>query len=143
MRRFVNGLETELTHAEGVTVKPFGDRLIVHSERGSETAVAVREGDSILVSYLGRQYRIEKATRRAASTAKGSGTISAPMPGLIVDVLVAEGNHVDRGQKLVVLEAMKTQQAFSSPFPGVVKVLKVKPGDQVIEGQLLVEVEGE
>lgn len=142
MRRFVNGSEVVLEPSAGITVNSLGDRMIVYGPSGAESAVSVRVGDTVLVSYQGRQFKIEKAVRTASSGAKGSGQISAPMPGLIVDVLVAEGAFVEKGQKLVVLEAMKTQQAFTSPFPGEVKLLKVQPGDQVVEGQLLVEVVG-
>jgi 3-methylcrotonyl-CoA carboxylase alpha subunit len=61
----------------------------------------------------------------------------APMPGQIVDVLVSEGAKVAKGDKVLVLEAMKTQQAFLAPFDGVVEKLPVKKGEQVADGQLL------
>lgn len=143
MKRFVNGIEAELRIDPEISVKQHGDRLIVHGPRGAETAAAVRDGDAVLISYRGRQFKVEKAARRAQSGAKGSGSITAPMPGLIVDVLVAEGDHVEKGQKLVVLEAMKTQQAFVAPFTGVVKAVLAQSGQQVVDGQLLAEVEGE
>ena len=65
----------------------------------------------------------------------------APMPGLIVDVLAAEGDAVKKGQKILVLEAMKTQQPFASPFDGILKKLFVAKGTQVVEGALLAVVE--
>lgn len=64
----------------------------------------------------------------------------APMPGLIVDVLLSEGVDVKKGDKILVLEAMKTQQAFTAPFDGKLDSLKVGKGDQVIDGQVLAVV---
>lgn len=63
------------------------------------------------------------------------------MPGSIVEVRAAEGQAVERGDKLVILEAMKTQQSFEAPFAGTVTSLPVSAGDQVVEGQLLALVE--
>ena len=76
----------------------------------------------------------------AGGAAAGDGTLLAPMPGRIVSVGAAEGAAVTKGQKLVVVEAMKMELALSAPFDGVVEALKVKLGDQVAEGALLVQV---
>jgi 3-methylcrotonyl-CoA carboxylase alpha subunit len=71
------------------------------------------------------------------------GPIMAPMPGRIISVDVAQGEKVARGQKLLVLEAMKMEQAMLAPFAGVVAELKAVAGAQVAEGILLVRVERE
>ncbi len=115
---------------------------MVRSTGKAESALAVRVGDAVHVSFRGQQYIVEKSslrTKRAA--AAHSGEMRAPMPGLIVDVMVSKGDEVALGQKLIVLEAMKTQQPFIAPFDGTVKELSISKGDQVIEGQLLVIVE--
>lgn len=141
MKRFVNGVETDLASSEA-TALGLHDRLVVRSGDGSSTAVAIRQGDSMLVSFRGRQYRIEKSAARTRSKHGGeTGEIFAPMPGMIADVLVKTGDRVADGQKLVVLEAMKTQQAFVSPFSGTVRNVSASAGDQVQEGQLLVRIE--
>lgn len=59
------------------------------------------------------------------------------MPGQIVDILAAEGDTVTKGDKILVLEAMKTQQAFTAPFDGIVQKIAVQKGDQVGDGDLL------
>jgi 3-methylcrotonyl-CoA carboxylase alpha subunit len=56
-------------------------------------------------------------------------------------VLVSVGDKVTKGQKLIVLEAMKTQQPFNAPFDGTVKALNAVKGAQVNDGELLVVVE--
>ena len=137
VKRFVNGEEAELS-SDGVEVLRLADRLIVRKDGLARSSVAVRSGDAILVSYNGRQYRVEKKPPRSAVTGgAGSGELRAPMPGAIVDVLVAAGDSVRKGDKILVLEAMKTQQPFVAPFDGILKRLEVAKGDQVGDGQLL------
>ena len=79
------------------------------------------------------------------SAAAGDGSIVAPMPGRIVSVDVADGDSVTNGQRLIVLEAMKMEQALLAPFDGIVSALKVVEGAQVPEGTVLVQItkEGE
>ncbi|MBX7132863.1 MAG: biotin/lipoyl-binding protein [Fimbriimonadaceae bacterium] len=143
MKRLVNGQEAELlTQVEGVEVSRLADRLVVRTPNGTATAVAVRKGDLTLVSYRGQVYEISKlGAKRHSGGAVQTGEAHAPMPGLIVDVLVQEGDRVEAGDKLLVLEAMKTQQPTTAPFDGTVVKVPVKKGDQVTEGQLLVKVE--
>ena len=142
MKFIVNGVETEIPESSDATVVRVGDRLIVKTSEGSFSAAAVRQGDTALVSFKGRQYAVERATRtRKAAHLAHSGEIRAPIPGQIADVLVKEGAKVLRGDKLLVLEAMKTQQAFTAPFDGIVSKLPYALGDQVTEGVLLASVE--
>lgn len=140
MKRFVNGDEVELI--EDAEVIRLGDRLQVKTPEGSFSAVAVTQGDAVLISYKGRQYRVEKkASRVRSGGGAASGELRAPMPGQIVDVRAAEGDVVKKGDVLVVLEAMKTQQPFAAPFDGTVKKLGVAKGDQVADGAVLAVVE--
>jgi len=140
MRATVNGVRREL-EPSGAEVIFDGDRMLVRSGRGTASAAAVRVGDTVLVSYRGRTYRVgpDRPARKSGGEA-GSGEIRAPMPGVIADVTVEEGASVRKGQKLVVLEAMKTQQPFSAAFDGTVERVNVSKGQQVQEGTLLVSV---
>jgi biotin carboxyl carrier protein len=63
--------------------------------------------------------------------------IKAPMPGLVLKLLVSEGAHVKKGENLFVLEAMKMENIIKSPADVVVKSIKIKPGDKVEKGQVL------
>lgn len=67
--------------------------------------------------------------------------IKAPMPGLILDVQVNEGDEVKEGDYLLVLEAMKMENTLIAPRDGVVKSVSVKKGQTVDKGQLLIEME--
>jgi geranyl-CoA carboxylase alpha subunit len=73
--------------------------------------------------------------------AASSGAVKAPMDGAIVDVLVAEGASVSKGQLLVVLEAMKMEHPLKAGVDGIVRRVGVSQGDQVKNRQLLVEIE--
>lgn len=65
--------------------------------------------------------------------------IKAPMPGLIIDMRVKEGDHVKAGDPLLILEAMKMENIIKAPGDSVVKSLKVKKGDSVEKNQVLIE----
>lgn len=77
----------------------------------------------------------------ASGGAAGSGTISAPMQGTIVKVLVAEGETVEVGQSVLVLEAMKMENHISAEKAGTVKEVRVAAGDTVGTGDVLVVIE--
>lgn len=141
MKRLVNGQEVNL-ESVGSQVRSFGDRLMVSTPDGQKSAVAVKRGDVTYVSFQGRQYTIEpvKAARKGAGK-DHSGDLISPMPGAVVDVLVSESQDVKKGDKIVVLEAMKTQQTFVAPFDGKVTKLSVSKGEQVSEGVVMAVVE--
>jgi len=79
--------------------------------------------------------------RSAAIGAEGVQEIKTSMPGKIVKILVAEGEEVQQGQGLVVVEAMKMENEIKSPKAGVVKKVGVKEGEAVEAGALLIVVE--
>ncbi len=66
-------------------------------------------------------------------------SIKAPMPGLIIDLKVKQGDDVKQGAPLLILEAMKMENIIKSPGDAVVKSVKVKKGDSVEKNQVLIE----
>lgn len=73
------------------------------------------------------------------AAAGGAGTtVSSPLPGVILDVCVKEGDAVKRGQTVMVLEAMKMENAIEATADGTVTAIKVGKGDSVLEGAPLV-----
>ena len=70
-----------------------------------------------------------------------SKEILAPMPGTIIDILVKEGEEVLEYQEVLILEAMKMENAIPTPDAGVVKEIKVKVDDKVSTNQVLMVLE--
>ncbi len=64
--------------------------------------------------------------------------VKAPMPGLVLNVLVIEGAEVKKGDNLLVLEAMKMENMIKSPTDGVIKKIAVKQGDKIEKNELLI-----
>jgi len=78
-------------------------------------------------------------TRRGAGAA--SGTVKAPMPGLVLRVLVTKGAEVVQGQGLVVIEAMKMENELKAAGSGVVREVHVAVGDKVERGTVLISIQ--
>jgi biotin carboxyl carrier protein len=95
----------------------------------------------------GHPFAVEVRDPRDASNrskkALGAGrqNIAAPMPGKVVRVLVNEGDRVEAGQGLVVVEAMKMQNAMKAGASGAVVRIRVRDGDTVAAGDVLVTIE--
>jgi len=81
----------------------------------------------------------ERALERRPSAEQSS--VTAPMPGTVIKVLVELGAHVSARQPLVVLEAMKMETPLASPYDATVRAVHVAEGDRVAAGAILVELE--
>jgi biotin carboxyl carrier protein len=103
------------------------------------------DGSRTLVAIEGQVYEFTQAQTQARTRQREAGRLSpevrSPMPGKILDVLVAEGAIVEVGQALVLLEAMKMENTLSAEGNARVSKVHIAPGDLVDLGQLLVELE--
>jgi biotin carboxyl carrier protein len=77
---------------------------------------------------------------RPAPSGRGEGGITAPMPGLVLTIKVKEGDTVQAGHALLVMEAMKMENAITASYNGTVTKVYVREGDSISEGDLLVDV---
>lgn len=80
------------------------------------------------------------APRPASGGAAGAGSVTAPMPGTILDVKVNVGDQVKAGQTVVILEAMKMENEIGAPQDGTVKEVRVQKGAAVNPGDVLVTI---
>ncbi len=76
----------------------------------------------------------------SAAAEPGDGAVVAIMPGKVTRVMVEEGESVEEGEALCVLEAMKMENELRADRDGVVEAVHVTPGDDVEKGQVLVEI---
>ena len=83
-----------------------------------------------------------KETIPEQTTSVAARPINSPLPGVVLNVLVKEGDTVQRGQNLVIIEAMKMENEIKADGPGIVKRILVHKGDTISEGQTLVEIGG-
>lgn len=125
--------------------------MIRIENRWLEAYADVRNGEGHLV-VGGRQYTVslvdERAQRLAAITNAVAGgsqrvDVRAPMPGLVVSVPIAVGQIVKRGDRLVVLQAMKMENELTSPQAGRVSAIHAEESQTVEQGFVLVSLEGE
>jgi 3-methylcrotonyl-CoA carboxylase alpha subunit len=112
-----------------------GDRLI--------GATVIRGDGEVRIFIDGREHRFELTDHLAAeaSGAVADNRVVAPMPGRIVLLEVSEGDSVEAGARIAVLEAMKMEQALTAPVAGVVRDLAVAEGEQIEEGMVLCTLE--
>jgi 3-methylcrotonyl-CoA carboxylase alpha subunit len=106
-------------------------------------AIVLDHGDDIAVFIGGESWRFERVDPLVppAGADVHAGRLSAPMPGRVVQLLVAAGDTVSRGQALIVIEAMKMEHTIAAPRDGTVATVRYAVGDLVEEGAELIALE--
>jgi len=139
---------------EALDVKALEDRKFhILFERASYRAELVEEGfnDRQYTIQIGSNvYHVEIGTELDAlirsmgyklSSESAANEVKAPMPGIILEIKAATGESVKKGDTLLILEAMKMENAILSPKDGVVKAVFSAAGDTVDKNKLLIELE--
>jgi pyruvate carboxylase subunit B len=98
-----------------------------------------RRGERWEVEVVDERTRHIRALTGGGEGTRGPGALRAPMPGLVVRVLVEPGQSVGQGAGLVVLEAMKMENELKAAAAGTVRGVRVKAGEAVEKGQVMVE----
>ena len=120
------------------------------------------KSDQVIVEVNGIDYEIEleKTDRRKTEivrsektkpalevvktsskpVAASAGSVLAPIPGLVLRILVKEGDSITAGETVLILEAMKMESEITSAITGIISKIHVKEGDSVQEGEILIEV---
>ncbi|MDX1587038.1 MAG: biotin/lipoyl-containing protein [Balneolaceae bacterium] len=93
--------------------------------------VDVRDEQDLLLDKLGFKTAAEI----------GEGELNAPMPGKILEMIVKEGDEVNLGDPVAILEAMKMENELKAPIDGVVKTIAVSKNDSVEKNALIIEIE--
>ena len=98
-------------------------------------------GDAVVASGGGASKAAGPKRPKAAASGAGSGTVAVPMQGTIVKVLVVEGDTVEVGQTVCVLEAMKMENNVIAERAGMVKEVRVQAGESVGPGDVIAVIE--
>ena len=115
-----------------VSVEPIGENTLRVTIDGRRTEVQVKDERDLLVEEFG-----------LGDDAAAGGEVRAPMPGLVLDVLVDKGDEVVAEQGLLVLEAMKMENELKAPSGGIVTAIHATSGDAVEKDALLIAIEGQ
>ncbi len=111
-----------------------------------EPIFVASSGDVHFIHLRGRVHRVEsqnalRRAQRAASPSGGAEEMRAPMPGVVVEVAVEEGDHVATGQLLITIESMKLQTAIVAPHDARVAEICLAAGASFNQGVVLVRLE--
>ena len=104
-------------------------KLLLLRINNQTITVTLKDKMELLLEKMGIQH----------TTSKKINHLAAPMPGLILEINVSEGDPIKKGDPLLVLEAMKMENVLKSQGEGVVKALKVKKGESVEKNQVLIQ----
>lgn len=133
---FGNEYNVNIKEAEGQTIKleVNGSEYLVEMEKevkSTKTPTLVRS----------QPKTVSAPTQNNLATKTSTRKITAPLPGVILELLAKEGDEVKTGETLVIMEAMKMENNILAEHSGVIKEVKVRKGDTVLQGDLLVEIE--
>lgn len=130
------------------TIQPLnrdGLHLLRRGNSAVELHLSSQDDETLQVLVSGRRLvaRIRNPHHRNRLHGQSGvpGVLTAPMPGLVIEALVKEGDLVEEDQPLVVIESMKMQMQLRSTQAGRVANLNAQPGQQVDKGALLVKIE--
>ena len=98
---------------------------------GYPVQLQIKNEQALLLETLGMKPELEQSTK----------DIKAPMPGKVLSIEVEEGNQVQEGETILVLEAMKMENEIKSPIEGRIKTIQVELGQTIDKQTLLVELE--
>lgn len=137
----VNG---ESIQASLIPLNKLGLYLLSRGRQRRELHVRSEGRNQFAVMVDGRHVmaQVEKGARalRRKSDQRQVGDLVAPMPGMVISVHVNEGQRVERGQTLAVLESMKMQMELRAPFAGRVTRIAARVNTQVEKGTLLLQI---
>jgi biotin carboxyl carrier protein len=147
-------LQFELTESEALSIDATktGENTyhVIQNHKSYTVSVLAYDAPNCVLMVNGTRYsvRIDDALEQlmqkmglGVQNSHKINAIKAPMPGLVLQVAVQEGQAVAKGDPLIILEAMKMENILKSPGDGMVKSVWVKAGQAVEKGQLLIDLD--
>ena len=112
-----------------IVKRDFAEKKLILKVNGKKYVIEVKDKYDELLHKLGLDNIVSKKIN----------DVKAPMPGMVLSVLVGEGQQVKKGDSLIVLEAMKMENILKSPTDGIIKKVSAIKGTAVEKNQLLVQ----
>jgi glutaconyl-CoA/methylmalonyl-CoA decarboxylase subunit gamma len=137
IRALVLGREIE------ATLEPGSDRtsiITIGGRRCRTAAVKTRAGVIVAVGPSTFEFSAVEEGARRHGRGLAAPEVTAPMPGKVLKVMVSEGETVEAGQALVVIEAMKMETTLAAESPAMIKRIRVSAGQMVDHGAVLIEL---
>ncbi len=123
-------LESSVAHQVRILEADIPSKTFKVESGGEVFSVSLRDAFDLTIEKMGFN----------ASAGKQLRFIKAPMPGLVLDVFVSDGQEVHKEDKLLILEAMKMENSIKIPADALIRKVHVKPGQVVEKGQTLIEL---
>ena len=124
-----------------VVVNRIEDTLAEVEVNGTSYKVEMNKPTKKQIVTINRPAQTFVAPVSKPQQATGATTLRSPLPGVILDIFCKVGDTVKKGQKVMVLEAMKMENVINAEKDGIVKEIKISKGDSVLEGADLIITE--
>jgi biotin carboxyl carrier protein len=120
--------------------------FVLEAERSDGSRQCIRaaahvDGDKRQLWVNGRSFTYERLHQRPTGSSAHDGSLAASIPAVVSEILVAVGDAVQTGDKLILLESMKMVIPIQAPYDGVITAVNCQPGDSVPAGTPLIELE--
>jgi biotin carboxyl carrier protein len=129
-------------HKEKIFVRKLADQYFASTDGVKWNKLARQDSPSIMLN-VDKVYKFYQGYKPSSAGAGDEGGLFTQMPGKIVKIMAAIGARVEKGQTLIILEAMKMENEIKCGASGIVKAIHVKVGDALENGILMMEVEAE
>lgn len=126
--RFLLRAGTKLYKVDNVS---YQKHTVEFTLNGQWCSVKVRDEQDLLLDKLGFK----------TSAELGEGQLNAPMPGKILEIMVSEGDSVEMGDSVAILEAMKMENELKAPISGTISQISAAEGDSLEKNALILEIE--
>ncbi|MAF77977.1 MAG: hypothetical protein CME60_07425 [Halobacteriovoraceae bacterium] len=132
--------DNEIVHSEKVFVKKLAGNYYISNDNVSWKKLA-RQHIPKRILNIDKVYNVYRGYKSSGLTSGSSGELLTQMPGKVVKINVEVGQEVQKGDCVLILEAMKMENEIKTAVDGVIKEIHVKEGDALESGVLMLEIE--
>ncbi len=135
--------EYEVNHpnyTKKLRIKKLAGKFFLSEDGVSWRKVAVLELDKT-IAHRSKTYQVYRGFKPSGLFSADAGSLISQMPGKVIKIMTSNGQQVEKGETLIILEAMKMENEIKAGINGKVKNIHVKEGQALEAGQLMIEIE--